>query len=292
MIRNIIISLLFAALILMHIIEDENGVAGTPTPLIEPTVIAPAGTITPVYFQSNADQIPQFVELSTMADCDFPCFWGLQPDVSTEQDVFTVIKDAGFLNNIEDGYQLDNPGDDQIITQSVVFNFNNNLSSMTSTGFTIDHQVLKTINGFITKPYEWLPVEQDFLSFPAILKKIKGTPEIYFFTQGNFRANNAKMYVLFSENMALFSYSFDFMEEQSTPIDRNAFKVCPGLKQIRYMRFWVQRAGATESTTHFTPITLGDKDTPSIENVFNINAKDFIDFFRDHPNECLTLEVL
>lgn len=260
-----------------------------------PATPTPTLSLTPTYPHLNTDLLPQFIDLMNTENCQLPCWWGLQPGISTASDIKQLLEKSDFFSLVGDGggpFLLDRTNDR--IAQSISFNFSGSVDSgEADISWTVENRELKTTKLFF-RPGEWLPNGENRLSLPHILAEMNSTPAVYIFT--NFPEqiflNELTFYFVYEEAGVLIEYTFDIGDDQPQPADWTALKFCPSIKNTVWLQMWLEAPSEKQDITRFIPGGMGGLSTPTLATVFNVDAETLTSFFVEHPDDCMEIGFL
>lgn len=138
--------------------------------------------------------------------------------------------------------------------------------------------VLARIGLTFIRPDEWLSNEQNSVSLPRIFQEIDALPEIY--VDSN-HPTDGNLLVIYREQGIYALYDFKF--ESSTGTTDSPLKLCLSVNNT-------QRIGLAlaKDDTSFNNLPSSNFYVP-FEEAFNISLETFVQFFREHPDDCLTL---
>lgn len=230
----------------------------------------------------DSDLWPVFVEVTKSPDCTLPCWWGLhvaetslpRVDVFLQQTDFnraqarTIYADAPRIAYLDGGaywlvFTERTPELIYIGDIEYYFSFDED-KTLSAISFTMRH------------PGEWLPEEYNPLALRNVLLNIEGQPIIITASPAHTFRHRFSLYIVYPEHGIQLWYSYDFSAYPN---------ICIDSKNIIELQLDIK----------IDPEDLvqpdGDVLIPIEDGITfaGITAEEFVQFFREHPDDCLDL---
>jgi hypothetical protein len=272
MIKLTLISIL--AILLVFTFHLASVQVGTP---------APSPIVATLFPARDLDLLPVFSQLMTTRDenCRLPCWWGLRPGETTREQVVDFLSETGFdrswrLSGVKMslGEYLDN----ESIGLSLKANPYNSSNLIMNFIFQPRQDILDRIGLTFIRPNEWLSEEQNRISLPRIFQEIDALPEIY--VERN-QPTNGNLVVIYRGEGIFTIYEFEFETANGSPA--SSLNIC--LRNRNTRRIGLALA---QNASSFVDLPSTSAYIP-FEQAFNMSLETFVQFFREHPDECLVV---
>lgn len=245
------------------------------TPSISAT---PTSTLIPA---RDLDLLPTLVKLMTSQDasCTLPCLWGLRLGETTREQVVDFLQETGFDRSWRLS-ELNMPLSEYLDYESIVLGLQDNpyFYGNLIMNFTIEGDILHRIGIQFFHPDEWLSEEQNSLSLPRLFQVVSVLPEIY--VERN-RPTNGSLVVVYRDEGIYARYDFNF--DRPAGSQTLSLNFCLRNRDTNGFGLGLALSGSLfddlPSTNAFIPF----------EQAFDISLEEFVQFFREHPDECLVI---
>ncbi len=262
--QRILIGILcFTFLPLRH--DSNSTPEPTPTPALMPA--------------RDRDLLPFFESLMlSNQGCDLPCWWGFVQGQTTLSEVSRFLRDTGFDRawresglpfSLERYLQLG---------ENINFDFADNQEGyyFTDTWMTLlfsEDNRLMTLAITFARPEIFQSQVQDKILLPGFLQQLPGVPEIYVDATYIF---SGELLIIDREQGISANYQFDLDRAD----DFSSATLCATIEKTRYFTFTIHAIRSDfPNPLAFTPI----------DNLYDVDAATLVEFFRDHPQECLEI---
>lgn len=285
-------SLLLSGLVSLSLtagMASQSASEATPVPPVTQTAHAASvyATATARWIASRSwPSIVQALEARN-TNCTLTCFLGFRPGQTTEEEILAYL---ATLSNFDEVWQ--GSGDyesalDYINDGSVLLRFLGDTEI--AWGFTISFRrvagILEGMRVEFNQPGRWLSSDLRWIDLPTVLGQIDAVPEIYL--APNSRASDYTLYFVYREQHMQFRYEFDLFSENETGMIE---RFCADLAYTTNIQMLldVPVSGLLDreealNENHPSPYW-------TIERALGVSAEEFIQFFRDHPDDCLVIE--
>jgi hypothetical protein len=226
---------------------------------------------------------PGFVEDQP---CELPCWWGMTPGISSEEEVIEILQTTGFYRNwnlTEEGVPFDST--EQPIEGSITLQLSAKVFAPFHIAFGAEKGKLTRIAIEVNKPSKWFTSEQFDLA--TVLNQFEEEPVIYA------SVSRASFYVILEYPGMIYFYSYYLIDTPSryTTNERgrvDGFIICSRddiIQEIRVLLFNPEDKEVPDNYI-YDPST-----TPLLEERTLIGPETFITFFRENPKECLEVPL-
>jgi hypothetical protein len=228
----------------------------------------------------DRDLWPRFIELINSPDCQLPCWWGFRVGVSTEDEVVAFLQENDFARYYS---RIIVPEDlsfrEYIRSFGLGLDFFDTGFEYPELGFQFrydDSDVLTSISIVMDYIHLWLPAEQNPYLLTDLFAEIQEQPTIHVV---DFSRTNLDEYSLYIDYPTLgvgFEMIYNFSQN---PL------IC--ISYDNMSEFWI-RIGNIPLFVEYRPnVIIPINEEGSL--FAGITAETFVQFFREHPNECLDL---
>lgn len=274
---SIIATLLVVFGLNVHI--NTNEIVPTPSA----TLVA---TVTPTFIPArDLDLFSTFENLLTenKQACILPCWWGLKPGEATLEEIANFLRETGFDRHQKYTIYSTLSLEDYLRSEQFVLYFlDNSYFAEFAMSFGFDNNdLMRAIQLRFSNPSTWLSDERVTISFAKVLAQIEETPEIYINEYpSTFRLSDYDLIVLFKQSGVKVHYTFDVLDDNPEGT-LEGLRLCLGLDKTVSIEMSLI-AGDYEGE-----IYNEDWKTPENATGIGISTADFVQFFREHPDECL-----
>ncbi len=254
---------------------------------LNPTItLIPTATVTPIPAR-DTDLLPTFETLMSAdyEDCQLPCWWTLKPGETTIDEAAAFLSRNGFDRHWKDSIYSKLSLKKYISGEGLPLYFLENSyfgEFLISFGFDAANRIRSMRLGF-NNPGEWLPVNADVISPAKIVAQFEDTPEVYIAENpSTFRLSEYNLILLYRSRGTEIHYIFDVSHDNLERPLKN-LNLCLDLKHTTSVEFSLSSSA------------LDDKQYPEFfktpQNAFGvgISTEEFVQFFKDHADECLDI---
>jgi hypothetical protein len=247
---------------------------------------------TPTLFSTRQ---PRFQRLYDVMDyqnntCTVPCWWGFVLGETETQAWLIFLDEHHFDLNIE----LDLATDLSSGDGSIFVGFDDAVS--VSVYFTIRESVLDTLTIDFMNPSAWMDTETDEITFEELVDQFDSIPDVYLLidSAGNIFPLDFRILLVYPQEGVMGQYWFD-LDDTNEPIPE-IWELCLDLEHTRSIHLWLQSpqnpAPITNNLPNFGRNLDGFFDYLPLSDYFDISNEDFINFFKTHTNECLSVSTI
>jgi hypothetical protein len=146
-----------------------------------------------------------------------------------------------------------------------------------------EESLLEGVRLRFNNPHEWLRSDLENFSLSKVLSHLEEMPEVYIVeNRSTFRISDYNLIVYYTEMGVEVWYNFDLTGDNPTDVPIEALTLCLDLDRINSVQMWLYHPENVE------PLPDSFK-TPENAYGIGIPTEDFVQFFRDHPDECLDI---
>ncbi len=244
---------------------------------------------TPTFAPTLTDGQEEFETLlQTNGGCELPCWWGFIVGESTQNDWFHFLDTRTFHVFREE------PIDGKTVpVDYAYFSFPNSADTAVTIHYQFDKSILTQLQITLNNPRQWLSPQVGAVSLPHLLSSLEDQPEVYIFS-GSTPLDYG--IVLIDHKIGLMAkYTFDFWDAQrNQETYPKQLSICLSMAYTSDIEITIQSPNVepplgVDVRPH---IRAQERQTyiPVEEATFGqVDAREFIEFFRAHPNGCLTL---
>lgn len=233
-------------------------------------------TLTP-----NPTQIPLPERPETLSDiqallqtpdetCQLPCFWGIRPGYTTEEEIIEFLQPVAVGNNAPELHYAfrEEPGQEAIFYIS----------------FGVEDGVVSSTSVILDTPSEWLPAET--LELPHLLSIIPSTPSAYLSI--NITTQRAFLTFAYDEGiMADYSFELHIVGETLTESD---FQFCPVLEENYDIILRLSNDDIDSLLEEYgIPLYVSRNKTWPVERMTGMEVEEFVEQIIENPDECIEL---
>jgi hypothetical protein len=236
----------------------------------------------------DSDLLPTFEGLiSQTKDCTLPCWWNFEIGKTTLDEISRFLLQHKFDRHWKESIYSDIPFEDFISFEQIVLYFQDNSilgEFAMSFGFDTDN-MLSGMRIRIDHPGEWLSPELDHISLSKVLNQIDETPEIYIAENpSTFRISDYNLTALFRRTGIEARYMFDLSQDNPINVPLEALRLCLDITRTETIQLSIYDTSDREPFPDFYKMP---------ENAYGIgiSTEEFVQFFREHPSECLDIEA-
>jgi hypothetical protein len=258
---------------------DDRMPTATPTTDSIPLMLTP----TP----RDSDLLPTFeaIMVTDYEDCKLPCWWGFQPEETTGAEIITFLQETGFDR---DWLVADLP----LTFEEYLYGGYPFILIFGKSGFEISfvvqNDLLTSISTDFSRSTHWVSPVFELVSLSHILREMEQIPEVFIHSSST--RSDFMIFVIYrgtdGDHGTQIVYSFDLMHYVS---DGWLDQLCLGIDQTQDIKMALHIT--SKDGLPGNPPGADSRPTGliSIEEYFGIDTETFVQFFRDHPDECLDL---
>jgi hypothetical protein len=292
--------------LLLSFFYAENLISQTQHP--SDYMLTVTATLTP---PRDLDLLPtlETLMLADKENCQLPCWWNFQPGETTLKEIAAFLQSIDFERHWEQSIYSSLSLENFISAESLAFFFQDSTSLGTNflynfgISFTPDENgILRFTTVRFYNPIGWLISEADRISFLSLLDQIEETPDVYLFenieiltpateditariTESvNPRVNEQSMIVVFPNQGVRASYIFqlEYDLNENGFMNVQTLRLCPDFEHTLSveMRLGEVSDEPPDNQYYVTPEEFYD---------IGISTEEFVEFFRENPNDCLYL---
>lgn len=264
-------------------INQTQNEEATTTPESFPTL-----TTTPIPAR-DLDLLPTFEAISSIKyeNCTLPCWWGLKLEETTFDDIIEFILKNGFERQWKEGMYAESLTLEEYIQygERIVLDLEDTFYDPASNfelSFSFDQaNILQAIFINYRNPDKWLSTEADRVSLPKILNQIQVIPSIYIAENpSTFRISDYNLTMRIPEQGINIRYTFDLTIDNPINVPLEHLKLCLDLNRTQSIQITLSQPFEVEPLSeHY--------QTPETAYGIGIPTEEFVEFFREHPDECL-----
>lgn len=224
----------------------------------------------------------------TNGGCELPCWWGFRLGEVSDEEWLGFLRRENLFNVIDDGpqHELGTAGGQW--SAFIIGNYDNPISSLFD-----ENGTLIRLGVTVNEPRQWLPASANAVSFPSLLNQLDGIPEVYIFSESRL---SQVIFLVIDDAIGLTaSYWFDLWDAQ--PDHENYWdgrRICLGIQYTTRIEINMQLPEAEPllSTGLRSLIRNERPGYLTIEEaaLTRMDTEDFVQFFREHPDECLVID--
>ncbi len=252
-------------------------VAAKPTKDAYPRSTAtPTPTPDPIPLPERPETLSDVQTLLEETDesCQLPCFWGIRPGYTIEEEIIEFLQPVAVGNNAPELHLIfrDESGDEQIFYL----------------GIGVNDGVVSEISVVLNKPSEWLPSQT--LELSRLLSIMPSTPDVYLSI--NLSQRRIFLKLAYPEGI-LVDYAFEVRLEIGTTVDPtvdNPFLLCPSLEATELTVFRLQDGGIDALLEEYnTPQLIELNRLWTVERMTGLEVEEFVEQVIENPDECIEL---
>jgi hypothetical protein len=147
--------------------------------------------------------------------------------------------------------------------------------------------ILTELHIELKNPGDWLSDRANTISFSRILARMEALPEIYFYSGPTASSIFFPVSILYPEDGLMVEYIFDIFDTLPEPNNLDTWQLCFGLEQSKQVTFTIVDSNADEPIGR----SLLNQYYLTVEEslITQMDTETFVEFFREHPDECLDL---
>jgi hypothetical protein len=235
----------------------------------------------------DLDLLPVFETLSTAEydSCVLPCWWGFRPGETTLSEIVSFLEVNDFQRQWEESIYSSISLEQYTRSEQFVLYFHENsfFGSFTISFSFDENDLLRAARVAFNDPDQWLSPGADISSLAMLLEQVEETPEIYIAENpSTFRISGYRLVVIFREQGVRVNYVFDLSGDNPINGPLETLRLCLDL----------DRTNGIEMTLSASPITDPLPDfykTPEAASGIGISTEEFVEFFRENPDDCLDI---
>jgi hypothetical protein len=250
------------------------------------TTITPAADITPTAIPArDLDLLPTFETLSFNDDCILPCWWGFESEKASINEIMAFIEDNDLDRRWEIPPYTFTLDEHLRFGEPLLFDFQdsyNDVAYSVLISFGFDSDLLKGISIKFYNLNEWVNSKVENISLPQVVSQTEEIPEVYVTSSPNATLARYTIILIFREANIQIVYFLDLSGDH--PPHVWVEQLCLNLERTRYVDLNLNYIEADFATN---PPNVENFITP--EEAYGISTEEFVQFFRDHPDECLDI---
>ena len=226
---------------------------------------------------------------SEYQDCILPCWWNLRPGETTIDETVEFLNRTEFDRHWKDSIYSELSLEKYIRAEALPLYFLKDSyfgEFVISFGFDSNDRI-NSIRVVFNNPGKWLSAEANKISVSEVLSQIPETPEIFIAENpSTFRLSEYHLTLLYRQRGVEVNYSFDLSDDNPKSRITN-LNLCLDN----------ERTTSIEMSLLNSTATLKDKQypenfkTPENATGIGISTEDFVQFFKEHPDECLDVSA-
>jgi hypothetical protein len=225
----------------------------------------------------DSDLWQTFVGLINDPDCRLPCWWGFEVGKTHLDEVVTFLQETDFSRAQARSPYPDMPLRDYITAETLGLDFVRGSSEVIGEvryHFDFDdNNIMELISLGIHRPNLWLPDTYNPLLLTALFRQIEAIPNIFTVYPQNYYPHEYPLFVVYPEQSIEIHYTLDFTEMPEICLDGQ------NIESIG-MKIYADSERLMRQNHAIIPL---EEAHPFAE----ITAEVFVQFFREHPDECL-----
>lgn len=227
----------------------------------------------------DADLLPTFerLMLADYEDCELPCWWGLTPGETTLDEIARFLQETGFDRSWQLSSYTFSLNEYIRFGEPFFLQFEGYWSESGNFGiwFSFDEDILVNIHVQFQEIGDW--IASSFMTVPNFLDQIETIPEIYL--PPNEWLDTFMIGFVYPDLHTEVTYTFDLTDNYDAI--HQELSLC--LDDARTDRIQIRLNIPKSSMIGYSPSSV----SLPIQEKFHISNEEFVQFFRENPDECL-----